>query len=341
MRLSDIHSQELLPRFAKDISWIMDALDSVIKEATESVKSLDAPLTLEAIQACTDEELEALYEQYGVAKYYPDLSRSTRDLMLYQMCRIYRYLGTPKALEILCNYIFDSLPLNITVLDNLAFDSDGNLVDSSLLDVFDVHVSPQDAVLDENANARILENIVRFSRNSQQLRDILYDFNETFNISVKYCVDSANPAVTTLCEQNTMCEPAVNPNVLEILLCICRGYGDEPLGVNMTPGNFYPSALISNEDIQVIQDFGLQYASTSYSGTYNAPYGTIIYDGSNFTYEVVALYSDAAGTVQIPTDPSNVPPGYYNFWYKELVIFCMNTQIDGVKTWKCRITKNS
>ena len=184
MRLSNIESRKLLPRFASKIAWLMDALDSIIKPISARVKSIDAPLTLESIAALTDEELEVLYDQYGVAQYYPELSRSTRDLMLYEMCKIYRYLGTPHAIELLCNYIFDNVPLNVHVLDNLAFDEHGSLVDSTLLDVFDIEVNPELPVLSVDATARLLANIIRFSRNSQALRDVIYTFSEDFYLPI-------------------------------------------------------------------------------------------------------------------------------------------------------------
>lgn len=184
MKLSNIESRKLLPRFASKIAWLMDALDSIIKPISERVKSIDAPLTLEAIAALTDEELEVLYDQYGVAQYYPELSRSTRDLMLYEMCKIYRYLGTPHAIELLCNYIFDNVPLNVHVLDNLAFDEHGTLIDASLLDVFDIEVNPDLPVLSVDATVRLLANIIRFGRNSQAFRDVIYTFSEDFSLPI-------------------------------------------------------------------------------------------------------------------------------------------------------------
>jgi len=184
MKLSNIESRKLLPRFASKIAWLMDALDSIIKPISERVKSIDAPLTLESIAALTDEELEALYAQYAVAQYYPDLSRETRNRMLYEMCRIYRYLGTPHAIELLCNYIFDNVPLNVHVLDNLAFDDQGTLIDATLLDVFDIEVNPELPVLSEDATARLIANIIRFGRNSQALRDIIYTFSEDFSLQI-------------------------------------------------------------------------------------------------------------------------------------------------------------
>lgn len=202
MKLNDIQSKALLPRFANSYTWVQNAFDIIVKKVFERAKSIDAPLTMESIQALNETELQALYEQYGIAEYYPDLSRETRDNMLYEMCRIYRYLGTPKAIEILCKYIFDGTPLDVTVLDNLAFDDNGNLIDASLLDIFDIAISPQDAVLDEWAHNRILANIIRFSRNSQALRDIYYDYIEQFDLSVYMAVHSSNNPVVMVDWEN-------------------------------------------------------------------------------------------------------------------------------------------
>lgn len=211
MKLSNIESKQLLPRFAGNISWVMDALDRLIKETAQRVKSIDAPLTMESIEACTDAELEALYDQYGVAKYYPDLSRETRNKMLFEMCRIYRYLGTPKAIEVLCNYIFDGVRLNVKVEDNLAFDENGDLVDESLLDVFDVDVNPTEPIFGADVNARIIANIIRFSRNSQALRSIVYTFIQDFALSVSPCKRTGNPQSTQTWPQDSLCVPYTPP----------------------------------------------------------------------------------------------------------------------------------
>lgn len=230
MKLSNIESRKLLPRFASKIAWLMDALDSIIKPISERVKSIDAPLTLEAIAALTDEELAALYEQYGVAQYYPELSRSTRDLMLYEMCKIYRYLGTPHAIELLCNYIFDNVPLNVHVLDNLAFDEHGTLIDATLLDVFDIEVNPDLPVLSVDATARLLANIIRFSRNSQALRDVIYTFSEDFDLRI-YPLNAGIPAQNW--DNDAICEPVTPPTpaYTEITLYLASGNKQAQTGV--------------------------------------------------------------------------------------------------------------
>lgn len=178
MKLSDIQSKELLPEFAHDLDWVQNSFDALIRPTVERVKSIDAPLTMEAIEALTDEELQALYEQYGVAIYYPDLARDTRNRMLYEMCKIYRYLGTPHAVETLCKYIFDSEAVKVTIHDNLAWDSNGNLIHPELLDIFDIEVEPFLYDLPPDGADRIIANILNFSRNSQCLRSVWYILDE-------------------------------------------------------------------------------------------------------------------------------------------------------------------
>jgi hypothetical protein len=345
MKLSDIHSQELLPRFAHDISWVMDALDSVIKPTAYRVKSLDAPLTLEAIQALSESDLVRLYEQYGVAKYYPDLSRSTRDMMLYQMCRIYRYLGTPKAVEILCNYIFDSLPLNLEVLDNLAFDADGNLIDSDLLDLFDIKIKPLEPVLDEDTNARILANIIRFSRNSQALRDILYDFVQTFSVDVKWALDSTNPEVTQTWIQDSLCEPVVIPNVIEKTFGFMY-FGGNPKWIK-TNEHLHDSSqnleIVSSSDATDLTNFGLTIAH--YGGGYHGPYGQISSTSINCTYELLALYTDISdsgeGTGEVAFSAADYSV-VKRWWPSDEILnikYANGNFIHGVSGCKLRITK--
>ena len=272
MKLSNVESKQLLPRFASKIAWLMDALDSIIKPISQRVKSIDAPLTMESIEACTDVELEALYNQYGVAKYYPDLSRQTRNKMLYEMCRIYRYLGTPKSIETLCNYIFDGVQLNVKVLDNLAFDTDGNLIDESLLDTFDIQVEPYIPVLDEYTNTRILANIIRFSRNSQALRDIIYDFPETFELPV-------SPLYAGIPSQNwendIVCEPVTppTPSYTEITLYMSVGSNLAQRNVtsaftgNVNTNGSFSYALYTNAECTVDWE-GYDYSNDYQVGHY-------------------------------------------------------------------------
>ena len=208
MRLKDIDSKQLLPEFARDVDWIQDAFDEIVKGVYNKAKSIDAPLTMEAIEALTDSELQALYEQYGIAIYYPDLDRSIRNQMFYEMCRMYRYLGTPKAIEILVKYIFNTVQLNSIVHDNLAFNEYGELVDESLLDVFDLEVAPFYEALPADGADRILDNIIHFSRNTQQIRDIFYSLpDNNIDLGVAMGIPCDDVGAVIFVENNALCEP--------------------------------------------------------------------------------------------------------------------------------------
>lgn len=183
MELKNIKSSKLLPRFASEIEYLLNAFDSIIIDIWGRSISIDAPLTMEAVEALSDDELQALYSQYGLAEYYPDISRSRRNWMLYQMARIWRYLGTPHAVETLCKYIFGNIEIDIKVHDNGAFDNNGNLIDESKLDTFDVEVLPTTPDLPETATRRIIDNIINFSRNSQAFNELYYTFETELSIS--------------------------------------------------------------------------------------------------------------------------------------------------------------
>ena len=184
MKLDDIHSRELLPRFAESMGWVNDAFDQLVVEGAARSVTIDAPLTMEAIHALTDAELQSLYAYYGIAVYYPDLSRTTRENMLYNLSRVYRFLGTPHAVELLCNYIFDeSEVVQVQIKDNLAW-SDGRLYDPTLLDVFDISLNISALELSESATARIYENVRNFARNSQWLRGVVVNFDCDFTFGV-------------------------------------------------------------------------------------------------------------------------------------------------------------
>ena len=173
MRLKDIHSALLLPEFSEKAAFLQDGFDILIKSNIDRLPAIDAPLTLESIEALTDEELQAFYAEYCIAEYYPDLSRETRNQMLFWMSKLWRFLGTPATVEMLCKYIFDDLDLSLTVTDNLAFDSQGALVDPNSLDLFDVTIEPSTNSLPANAIQRIEQNVLNFARNSQTIRNLV------------------------------------------------------------------------------------------------------------------------------------------------------------------------
>lgn len=188
MRLHDIESAVLLPRFAHNADWEQKALDQVVKGVRAKSFAMGAPYTRESISALSDAELQAFYFQYGIAIYYPDLSRETRENMLFELSRVYRSLGTPHSVELLCEYIFDGADkVRVEIHDNLAFNAAGELVDDSLLDLFDVDLFPTSPELSQDKIERIVENIFRFCRNSQTLRNVIVDFPSVAECNVVSC----------------------------------------------------------------------------------------------------------------------------------------------------------
>lgn len=217
MRLRDMISAALLPAFAQESRWLQVGFDDIVRPDVGRIKAIDAPLTMESIAALNDAELETLYRQYGIAEYYPDLTRETRNLMLYWASRLYRYLGTPKSVEILCNYIFDNNPISVVVHDNMAFDEAGNLIDPDLIDIFDVEVLPGDEYIAQDATKRILDNIIRFSRNSQVLRDVYYTLPDN-PLDVTACIGLPCDGVgaVVVCDNDAVCIPVSTGIFFEI-----------------------------------------------------------------------------------------------------------------------------
>jgi hypothetical protein len=209
MRLKTIHSRELLPRFADQSEWLQNGFDVCVRQGAYRIGALDAPMTLDSIAKLTDDELKAYYAQYNVAEYYQDLSRSTRDKMLYWTSRLYRYLGTPRAIEILCEYVFDGNPLRAIVHDNLAFDENGYVIDPDLFDVFDVEVVPENNYLPDYATARIKDNIINVSRNSQALRNLYYTMPDNeLEITVYMVSEYDGKDVVIYIENDVICDDA-------------------------------------------------------------------------------------------------------------------------------------
>ena len=177
MKLKDAKTRGFMPDFAFPAAWLCDGLDNMLTHCDGRLNCLPAPLTLEACEALTDEEMQAFYEEQGLAAYYPDISHERRAWLLYMQNFLWRFLGTPQAMETLCTYLFDQIGIKLDVQDNLAFTEDGQLIDSDLLDVFDAELNIYTAYLPENTLWRVLSNIRKFTRNSQWMRAFTFTFN--------------------------------------------------------------------------------------------------------------------------------------------------------------------
>lgn len=207
MKLQDVESKRLLPIITGDdqerLSWACEAFDDFIKGVESRRIAFSAPYSLRAIEALNDAELQAYYEQFGLATYYPDLARASRNMMMYNEQRMFRRLGTKAAIEAMIQYIFGDNPISLEIIDNLAFDSDGQLIDESLLNLYDANITVQIASLDSFQLARIFENITKFNRDTQQLRHIVirYESEQTMHMS---CIE--NDIACIFYDSQVMCE---------------------------------------------------------------------------------------------------------------------------------------
>lgn len=176
MKLNDAKTSEFLTQWAESGRFLEDGLDDILHYANGRIDSLPAPVTLESCIALTDDEQMAMFEQFGLAKYYPDISHERRAWMLWMQNLLWRKLGTPKALETLCMYLFDDVTVHLEVKDNGAWDSLGNLTDEDLLDVFDAELTIDSLNLPSEMFERIKANIIRFVRNQEWMRAFVFLF---------------------------------------------------------------------------------------------------------------------------------------------------------------------
>ena len=176
MKLNDAKTSEFLTQWAESGKYLEDGLDDILHYANGRIDGLPAPVTLESCIALTDDEQMAMFEQFGLAKYYPDISHERRAWMLWMQNLLWRKLGTPKALETLCMYLFDDVEVHLEVKDNGAWDALGNLTDEDLLDVFDAELTIDSLNLSPEMFERVKANIIRFVRNQEWMRAFIFLF---------------------------------------------------------------------------------------------------------------------------------------------------------------------
>lgn len=176
MKLNDAKTSEFLTQWAEAGKYLEDGLDDILTFSNGRIDSLPAPVTLESCIAMTDDEQMAMFEQFGLAKYYPDISHERRAWMLWMQNLLWRKLGTPKALETLCMYLFDDVTVHLEVKDNGAWDTHGNLTDEDLLDVFDAELTIDSLNLPSEMLERVKANIIRFVRNQEWMRAFVFLF---------------------------------------------------------------------------------------------------------------------------------------------------------------------
>ena len=176
MKLDDAKTSELLPLPMQYAAFLTDAFDTFLHYMSGRANSLPAPMTLEACKALNDEEMQVLYDDFGLAKYYPDISHDRRAWLLWKQQDLWRWLGTPKAIETLCMYLFDDVDVHLEVKDNEAWDAHGNLIHEDLLDVFDAELTIDSLNLPSEMLERVKANIIRFVRNQEWMRAFTFLF---------------------------------------------------------------------------------------------------------------------------------------------------------------------
>lgn len=275
MKLKDVQSKELLPSWAVNAEWLQNGLDLAVRSISARIPGMGAPFTLDAVKALSNEELEALYEQIGVVKYYPDLSRSTRENFIFEIYTNARYLGTPAVVEKLIKYIFDGQPVNVIIHDNLAFDSSGSLVDRSLLDTYDIELNIPVANLPALVLSRLYENLYNLVRNTQKLRGVAFTFDEeNIDCNIYFgIIPSETPGITVDIENDAVCDMPPSPQITVITLYMAPNSrrNVQPNVINTSSPNLsycyqmYTSESVQDDSTKFTPDPTKNYINGNYS----------------------------------------------------------------------------
>jgi hypothetical protein len=173
MKLSELESMKLLPRFADGYEFACKAFDEWMARRVSFKDALESPWTLEGIAALSEDDLQAAYKIYSTADYYPDLPREDRNRFLFEQIVNIRKLGTIDAVKALMRYIYPGM--SVTIDDTIAFDDSGNVIDSSLLHCYDLHINLDLTQLPDYVMGRVADNVRRFMRATAALHSIAYE----------------------------------------------------------------------------------------------------------------------------------------------------------------------
>lgn len=200
MKLSELESMELLPRFAEGYEFACKAFDEWMARRVSFKDALESPWTLEGIAALSEDDLQAAYKIYSTADYYPDLPRADRNRFLFEQIVNIRKLGTIEAVKALMRYIYPGM--SVTIDDTIAFDDNGNVIDSTLLHCYDVHINLDLTQLPDYVMGRVADNIRRFMRATAALHSIAYEAGVEIQINTAPINDehAIMTAVTDACK---------------------------------------------------------------------------------------------------------------------------------------------
>lgn len=264
MKLNDAKTSEFLTQWAEAGKYLTDGLDDILHYANGRIDGLPAPVTLESCIAMTDDEQMAMFEQFGLAKYYPDISHERRAWMLWMQNLLWRKLGTPKALETLCQYLFDDVAVHLEVKDNEAWDTHGNLIHEDLLDVFDAELTIDSLNLPSEMLERVKANIIRFVRNQEWMRAFRFLFeamDTTTGVSLDDGGRYARDYLIDLCADGTL--------PLDIRLGTSNNIGvSRDFSMTLKSGQY--GFLLDFEDWAPSSDYDTQYNITKDGFTIDA-----------------------------------------------------------------------
>ena len=275
MKLNDAKTGEFLTQWAEAGKYLTDGLDDILHYADGRIDSLPAPVTLESCIALTDDEQMAMFEQFGLAKYYPDISHERRAWMLWMQNLLWRKLGTPKALETLCMYLFDDVAVHLEVKDNEAWDSLGNLISEDLIDVFDAELTIDSLNLPSEMLERVKANIIRFVRNQEWMRAFTFLFeamDTTTGVSITDGEQYARDYLIDLCADDTL--------PIDLRLGTSNNIGVSR-DFSITPKVGQYGFLLDFEDWTPSSDYNTEYNTTKDGFTISAV-GRVI--GSDYPY---------------------------------------------------------
>lgn len=139
MRLNDLYTSELMPKYAEGYTFACKALDEWVSKVHTRADALSTPWTLAGISALTEEELQTAYKLYSVGEYYPYLPREKRDRFLYEQI-VHNHTGiTLEALVDVLKHLNPASEMTVSFEDTPAYDDDGDLVDSDYLHHYSVN----------------------------------------------------------------------------------------------------------------------------------------------------------------------------------------------------------
>lgn len=178
MKLRWCESINLKPSFSDNMNFLYPALDVWIREFAAWRFTIAAPLTINAVGSCTQEELEALYKTFSVVPYYSDIPIESQRYVLYAQATGWygtgdylAYAMTPYYISSILNEVCSNADATFTFDDKFAFtrvvytngESIDGYSDSNLLHKYNLSISINGVWLETYLERvyNVLDNCIR------------------------------------------------------------------------------------------------------------------------------------------------------------------------------------